>query len=1022
MARTLKIAVDSRETVRGFAEGKAAAEGFTRSTTTADAAVRKLEGAQRRDTATLHAMANAQRLTSRDIEEATRAYDRQFGSTQDLSRAHQEAIRWNQFFDAQTRQKTRSMSAAHAEALRMNAEFDRMNAGTRRTTGGIGRLNNALIVMTRRAVGANAVTGQLTDVIGTFALGLGKMTAILAGLAAIALAWQRITREAREAKKEQEEAGEILERIQKRQAGPRVEIERAIAVKQEELKDLEERMANARRLASQAATGQDVVDVARERGLESLRKLNAEHRKIVGQIAAGERELARLTEEEAEKRARAIEEEQRRIAQAVAAGQQEINRAQEAMGRARDASREDRERIQAMELELDERERMVAAMREGQDAVDALTVALAGERAVREASETEVPAQTEKRRRLAEALARLEIEERKLTDAQRESERATKEAERADRERLQQMRESIRAAEDYARATIQLAEAFGALDAGQARGLSSLVQVGQGIGLLLAGGGGVGAGVASIAGGIASLFGGDDRQAEEMRRLREATARLADVMEGAPAELAREALDVFGGFDPRKEFAPGVPRTTPIPPGFFSQEEIERLKAYDAAMVRITETFRRDLEVRRLVAAGKDEEAQAIRDLIELEQARRAGWDEDTIALLELTQQEERLAEARRRAHEEAQRAGGLIVRALELMGQSGASQRAGLALRQQDELFRFQGTPEMRELMEAVHFMERMDLETALRIEAIQKEAEKQTQALDEQIRIDSETLRATEDQLRAQERMVADLERTVEALDRAGRDLLLGPLSPLSPAQRLAEAQSEFETLRALALSGDVTAAQSLPDAARAFLEASREMFASSPRFVEDFRLVQETLGAVREQFAGQLTIEEQMLAELQARRDQLQEQIELAQQQRDAIQQAAEEQIAEVQAQHQEAMARWGEIVEQLIQVVLEQQGLRDDLVTDTGTPGLPDFDFTFSDEVTGAFNEQVAIGRQQLDKMDRQIERMDEQLTQLRAGVVVDQEGHGQALTQRDENTDEIVQRLDRIARALSGDTR
>lgn len=126
-------------------------------------------------------------------------------------------------------------------------------------------------------------------------------------------------------------------------------------------------------------------------------------------------------------------------------------------------------------------------------------------------------------------------------------------------------------------------------------------------------------------------------------------------------------------------------------------------------------------------------------------------------------------------------------------------------------------------------------------------------------------EQIRLLEDQVSEQQRMVETLTNVIDSLDDFSDSLKLSNLSPLSPAQQLAEARAQFEAVRLLALGGDVSAAESLPASARALLEASRAFNASGRGFVTDFNLVQATLDAVRVQFEEQRTIEQQMLDEL-------------------------------------------------------------------------------------------------------------------------------------------------------------
>lgn len=177
---------------------------------------------------------------------------------------------------------------------------------------------------------------------------------------------------------------------------------------------------------------------------------------------------------------------------------------------------------------------------------------------------------------------------------------------------------------------------------------------------------------------------------------------------------------------------------------------------------------------------------------------------------------------------------------------------------------------------------------------DAIREASEAQIAAIEEQVKAAEEQLRVARDSLRAQEDLVGSLRQAVETLGEFQRSLLLGSASPLSPVQRLGEARSQFEMIAALARSGDVVAAQDIPEAARALLDESRAYFASSAGFVAEFERVQAVLADVGEQYSGRLTVEEQILSELQAQTTKLQEQVDSLRSQADSIREAASRQI--------------------------------------------------------------------------------------------------------------------------------
>ena len=142
----------------------------------------------------------------------------------------------------------------------------------------------------------------------------------------------------------------------------------------------------------------------------------------------------------------------------------------------------------------------------------------------------------------------------------------------------------------------------------------------------------------------------------------------------------------------------------------------------------------------------------------------------------------------------------------------------------------------------------------------------------------------------------------------------------------------------MEALALGGNLSAAESLPDAARAFLEASREFNASGPGFVSDFERVQASIEAVQGQFVGRLSNEERTLSQLKSQTAILEEQIAAFYTQIDLIREKADAQIAALQQQIDEANARAWEILQELI----EQTNTLDTITTDLDPQ---DWDWTF-----------------------------------------------------------------------------
>jgi hypothetical protein len=86
----------------------------------------------------------------------------------------------------------------------------RIETASKGSTAGLGRLNGALLAVTRQATGMNPVVARTAEVLGTFAIGSSSMVPILLGVAAVAGGYALITKEARETKKAAEEAGKAI--------------------------------------------------------------------------------------------------------------------------------------------------------------------------------------------------------------------------------------------------------------------------------------------------------------------------------------------------------------------------------------------------------------------------------------------------------------------------------------------------------------------------------------------------------------------------------------------------------------------------------------------------------------------------------------------------------------------------------------------------------------------------------------------------------------------------------------------
>lgn len=104
---------------------------------------------------------------------------------------------------------------------------------------------------------------------------------------------------------------------------------------------------------------------------------------------------------------------------------------------------------------------------------------------------------------------------------------------------------------------------------------------------------------------------------------------------------------------------------------------------------------------------------------------------------------------------------------------------------------------------------------------------------------------------------------ERAGNAIKQTRASLLIDPnLSPLSLEARRSEAFSQLQAAYGKASAGDADAAAQLPDLARAALTASREFYRSSEAYYDDFNRVQNLLGAAQTYAQQQTDIAHQSL----------------------------------------------------------------------------------------------------------------------------------------------------------------
>jgi hypothetical protein len=816
---------------------------------------------------------------------------------------------------------------------------------TSRSAGvGIGRLGESVVSLTRQVTGVNPAVAQLSYVLGGMQIGAPLMIGVLGGLAAAALALRAITADARDARKELEKQLDVLRDIAEQReitarGGPTAV---AIDAGKEEAKRLAVLLQQAIGLDNQAL-------------VESLRKQLMEQNTLVREgLAEREDEEARSNERQlreaeqaAKKRLDALRAENKeRIAEMARANTEMIERAAAAM---EDAFKSEGEKLKELATALNAAIEASARPRLG---VDQVVTGGVSPQALEDVDHI-IDAWARAPRSIeASAQAWADIQERlrlaggdteDLLDGQkRYMEMMVLTAEAAEK-----LADQMREVRDVARVIRRMVGGpLGALAGGVFNSAGRAFNgPGPNNGDLL-GSAQAGISVNQIGIGIAvgeevvrrtaRIFFGGRSERDRERELAEnnkALERAAKSMDDLADRLAGFSSGQVGDFRETLAFLQGRPGgissdTLRQTGGFFGVDtsmpfDIERLAkliedALAEAFKQVQERVVPDLFAREAELQGNAGEAARIRREAAAAAELRSIQDLADAGFITADQMERfarvidgELVQAMEDARREAQRlteslTADLVARSFEVTGNTGAAARIRLAQRQTQERRDAAGqSPEFFALMDLVQQGERSQLAFETQTQAIQDAANDQVAAIDRQSQIARDQLFKAEESLRAQEQAVETSRRIVESLTQFGDSLKLGSFSPLSPFARLSEARSQFGALSGLALGGDASAAESLPGAARALLDASRGFNASGGGFVADFQRVQDTVRDVRDRFGTQLTTDERILAELQSQTSKLLDQIARLDSQRSAILTSAERQIAELKAAHEAEM---------------------------------------------------------------------------------------------------------------------
>ncbi|MGB0878678.1 MAG: hypothetical protein ACPGXI_16705 [Mycobacterium sp.] len=259
---------------------------------------------------------------------------------------------------------------------------------------GLGRLNDAFVTVARQATGTSPVVGKLADTIGTFAIGTAYMVPVLAGIAAIGFAWQKITEDAREARKAQDEAiTSALRAAQIRDLGAAgtaaEELEASVAAEtriRARLSELREQLARAQRSGNQNrvdSTGARIRATVDE--LRDAETASAELREQVFENVSRENDRLQSERDRANTRSARSADEAVRIEERKRAAFERL--AQETQRREAQSTTT----LRNLEQQAAAERRLSAAQAQGAEAVAEVNRELAREEALRQALANAVP-------------------------------------------------------------------------------------------------------------------------------------------------------------------------------------------------------------------------------------------------------------------------------------------------------------------------------------------------------------------------------------------------------------------------------------------------------------------------------------------------------------------------------------------------------------------------------------------------------------------------------------------------------
>lgn len=219
-----------------------------------------------------------------------------------------------------------ALEAETQAARRAIQPIDEVEKVTKKSHLSFSTLSKELVTVVRNMLGVEPVVGQVGNVLGTMALGAPLMIGILAGLAALAYAWHQVSKDAKDAEEAQKKARDILEGVRDKHRNPVLgNLPGAITGETEHLQQLQAELAEWQRKKEE---GGGIFDTPRKIA-ENIARLNNEitdSRNLIQHGQAEERDLnkkhedevARDTEEAANKRLAKLKEQLRKEEEARA--------------------------------------------------------------------------------------------------------------------------------------------------------------------------------------------------------------------------------------------------------------------------------------------------------------------------------------------------------------------------------------------------------------------------------------------------------------------------------------------------------------------------------------------------------------------------------------------------------------------------------------------------------------------------------------------------------------------------------